>query len=130
MNPNLTQSGCGAEKERRGHGRLDRERHSTVIAAKPYDSMVVLARRWRPKPQARMRRLQCQERKRNSPLHLGSLKNRTLASRRRNPYSTPLPGAARQAKERPMRATQFSFFSNPASLLQLMRQHTSQISLL
>jgi hypothetical protein len=53
MNPNLTQSGCGAEKERRGHGRLDRERHSTVIAAKPYDSTVGLARRCRPKPQAR-----------------------------------------------------------------------------
>ena len=53
MNPNLTQSGCGAEKERRGHGRLNRERHSTVIAAKPYDSTVGLARRCRPKPQAR-----------------------------------------------------------------------------
>ena len=85
MNPNLTQSRRGAEKEGRGHGRLDRERHSTAIAAKPHDSMVGLARRCRPKPQARMRRLQCQERKRNSPLRLGSLTNRTLASRRRTP---------------------------------------------
>ncbi len=50
--------------------------------------MVGSARRCRPKPQARMRRLQCQERKRNSPLHLGSLKNRTLAIRRRTPPST------------------------------------------
>lgn len=88
MNPNLTQSRRGAEKERRGHGRLDRERHSTAIAAKRYDSMVGLALRCRLKPQARTRRLQCQERKRNSPLHLGSLTNRTLASRRRTPQST------------------------------------------
>jgi hypothetical protein len=73
MKPNLTQSRRGAEKERRGHGRLDRERYSTVIAAKPHDSMVGLARRCRPKPQPRSRRLQRQERKRNSPLHLGSL---------------------------------------------------------
>lgn len=86
MNQNLTQSRWDAVKERRGHGRLDRERHITAIAAKPHDSMVGLARRCRPKPQARMRRLQCQERKRNSPLHLGSLKNRTLASRRRSPH--------------------------------------------
>ena len=54
--------------------------------------------------------------------------------------STPLPGAPRQAKEHPvrafssisalpMRATQFSFFSNSAALLQLLRQHPSQISL-
>ncbi len=50
--------------------------------------MLGLARRCRPKPQARMRCLQRQERKRNSPLHLGSLKNRTLASRRRTPQST------------------------------------------
>jgi len=56
MNPNLTQRRRGAEKERRGHGRLDRERHSTVIAARPHDSMVGSARRGRPKPQARMRR--------------------------------------------------------------------------
>ena len=63
MNPNLTQSRRGAEKERREHGRLDRERHSTVIAAKPHDSIVGLARRCRPKPQVRTRRLQCQERK-------------------------------------------------------------------
>ena len=113
---------------------------STVIAAKPLDCMVGLARRCRPKPQARTHRLQCQERKRNSPLHLGSLKNRTLASRRRNPHSTSLPDAAKQAKKHPMRAipsisalpmraTQFSFFSNPAALLQLLRQHPSQISL-
>jgi hypothetical protein len=51
-----------------------------------------------------------------------------------------LPHASKQAKEHPvrafssisdlpMRATQFSFFFNPATLLQLMRQHTSQISL-
>ena len=104
MKPNLTQSRSGAEKEGRGHGRLDRERHSTVIAAKPHDSMVGLARRCRPKPQARTRRLQRQERKRNSPLHLGSLKNRTLASRRRTPLSTSLPYAAKQAKKHPMRA--------------------------
>ena len=103
MNPNLTQSRRGAEKEKRGHGRLDRERHSTAIAAKPHDSMVGLARRCRPKPQARMRRLQCQERKRNSPLHLGSLTNRTLASRRRTPLSTSLPYAAKQAKKHSMR---------------------------
>jgi len=56
-----------------------------------------------PKPRARTRRLQCQERKRNSPLHLGSLTNRTLASRRRNPYSTSLPDAAKQAKKHSMR---------------------------
>jgi hypothetical protein len=55
MNPNLTQRRRGAEKERRGHGRLDRERHSTAIAAKPHDSMVGLERRCRPKPQARTR---------------------------------------------------------------------------
>ena len=88
MNPNLTQSRRAAVKERRWHGRLDRERHSTAIAAKPHDSMVGLARRCRSKPQARMRCLQRQERKRNSPLHLGSLTNRTLASRRRTPQST------------------------------------------
>jgi hypothetical protein len=104
MNPILTQSPRGAEKERRGHGRLDRERHSTVIAAKPHESLVGLARRCRPKPQARMRRLQCQERKRNSRLHLGSLKNRTLASRWRTPHSTSLPHASKQAKEHPVRA--------------------------
>ena len=68
MNSNLTQSRRGAEKERRGHGRLDRERHSTTNEAKPLDCMVGLARRCRPKPQARTRRLQCQERKRNSPV--------------------------------------------------------------
>ena len=104
MNPNLTQRRRGAEKERKGHGRLDRERHLTAIAAKPHDSMVGLARRCRPKPQARTRRLQCQVRKWNSPLHLGSLKNRTLASRRRTPLSTSLPHAAKQAKKHPMRA--------------------------
>jgi len=86
MNPNLTQSRRAAVKERRWHGRLDRERHSTAMAAKPHDSMVGSSRRCRPKPQARTRRLQCQERKRNSPLHLGSLTNRTLASRRRTPH--------------------------------------------
>ena len=124
MNPNLTQSRRGAEKERRGHGRLDRERHSTVIAARPHDSMVGLARRCRPKPQARTRRLQCQERKRNSPLHLGSLTNRTSASRRRTPFSTSLPHAAKQAKKHlmralpsisalPMRTTHFQLFLQP-----------------
>ena len=56
MNPNLTQSRRDAVKERRGHGRLDRERLSTVITAKPHDSLVGLARRCRPKPQARTRR--------------------------------------------------------------------------
>jgi hypothetical protein len=76
MNPNLTQSRRSAEKTR------------LADEAPQRDSMVGLARRCRPKPQARTRRLQRQERKRNSPLHLGSLKNRTLASRRRTPQST------------------------------------------
>ncbi len=72
MNPNLTQSRRGAEKERRGHGRLDRERHSTTNAAKPLDCMVGLARRCRPKPQAERAVRECQVRKWNSPLHLVS----------------------------------------------------------
>ena len=101
MNPNLTPW----RRESRGHGRLDRERHSTAIAAKLHDSMAGLARRCRPKPQARTRRLRApRKKKRNSPLHLGSPKNRTLASRRRTPLSTSLPHAAKQAKKHPMRA--------------------------
>ncbi len=63
MNPNLTQSRRDAVKERKEHGRLDRERHSTAIAAKPHGSMVGLARRCRPKPQARTRRLRAPRKK-------------------------------------------------------------------
>jgi hypothetical protein len=134
MNPNLTQSRRDAVKERRGHGRLDRERLSTVITAKPHDSLVGLARRCRPKPQARTRRLQRQERKRNSPLHLGSLKNRTLASRRRTPLSTSLPYAAKQAKKHPMRAILLyprhwlpaTGHSGYAALLQLLRRRPTE----
>ena len=76
MNPNLTQSRRNAKKNRPAN------------EARQCDCIVGLARRCRPKPQVRTRRLQCQKRKRNSPLHLGSLKNRTLASRQRTPQST------------------------------------------
>jgi hypothetical protein len=122
MNPNLTQSRRSAEKTRLADEALQR------------DSMVGLARRCRPKPQARTRRLQRQERKRNSPLHLGSLKNRTLASRRRTPPSTSLPYAAQQAKKHPMRAILLyprhclpaTGHSGYAALLQLLRRRSTE----
>jgi hypothetical protein len=122
MNPNLTQSRRSAEKTRLADEALQR------------DSMVGLARRCRPKPQARTRRLQRQERKRNSPLHLGSLKNRTLASRRRTPPSTSLPYAAKQAKKHPMRAILLyprhwlpaTGHSGYAALLQLLRRRPTE----
>ena len=122
MNPNLTQSRRNAKKNRPAN------------EARQCDCIVGLARRCRPKPQARTRRLQCQVRKWNSPLHLGSLKKRTLASRRRTPFSTSLPNAAKQAKKHPMRAILLyprhwlpaTGHSGYAALLQLLRRRSTE----
>lgn len=103
MKPNLTQSRRGAEKERRGNGRLDRERHSTVIAAEPHDFIVGLARRCRPNPQARTSRLQCQERKKEFAVASGEPEKQDSGQQAAN-SSTSLPNAAKQAKKHPMRA--------------------------
>ncbi len=68
--------------------RRDAKKDSPANDANPNESLVGLDRRADPRLRRERAVRECQERKKNSPLHLGSLKNRTLASRRRTPQST------------------------------------------